>query len=294
MALALTGPLEGVSHALLIDRPRRGLKAALGRSDDDVVDTNVAPPDDQEPVARDPTETEPPPSPKRERFSPDKPLRLWIAGDSLVIVPGESVLRAVAGNAAVVPDRRIEGRLSTGLERPDVYNWFERIRTVMEEDKPEAVVVMFGGNDDHGYMTGLPEGRSVTSFGSRAWRAEYRRRVATIMDTVARHGALLVWIGLPISKDVEQTRRYDTINAIVQSEAAKRPGRASYLDTYFFFAGKDGGYAQYVEDDAGRLVKMRAEDGVHFERAAGDLIAEKVVDRLEERFDLTGWEQDTG
>ena len=54
-------------------------------------------------------------------------------------------------------------------------------------------------------------------------------------------------------------------------EAAKRPGRVSYLDTYFFFAGDDGGYAQYIEDSTGKLVKMRADDGVHFERAAGDL-----------------------
>jgi hypothetical protein len=34
---------------------------------------------------------------------------------------------------------------------------------------------------------------------------------------------------------------------------------------------------------------MRADDGVHFERPAGDLIAEKVFERLEERYDLTSW-----
>src|SRR5687768_802012 len=41
VALAVTGPLETVSHALLLGRPRRGLKAALGRSDDDDIDTAV-------------------------------------------------------------------------------------------------------------------------------------------------------------------------------------------------------------------------------------------------------------
>ena len=34
---------------------------------------------------------------------------------------------------------------------------------------------------------------------------------------------------------------------------------------------------------------MRADDGVHFERAAGDLIADKVVDALDERYDFTSW-----
>jgi hypothetical protein len=282
-ALALTGPLQRVSHALLLDRPRRTIQAAIGRSGEDVVDTAVAAPTDQSPVQT--TETQPPP--RRVHFTPKRPLKLWTAGDSLVIVPGESLLRDVADNRAIQADRNIDGRLATGLERPDVYNWFTAVRDEMRTNKPNVVVVMFGGNDDHGYMTGLPPGESIDTFGSLAWRKEYRRRVATIMDIVTRGGAYLVWVGLPIAQSAERTRRYDTINAIVESEAAKRPGRVSYLDTYFYFAGKNGGYAQYVEDSAGQLVKMRADDGVHFERPAGDLIAAKVLSLLESRFDLT-------
>jgi len=280
VALAVTGPLADVSSTLLLDRPRRALKAALGRSDDDRVDTEVAAPEPEpgEPVSS------PGPAPKRERFTPKRKLRLWVAGDSLVVVPGESLLRAVAGNRAVAPVEKIEGRIASGLERPDVFNWFTRVREVARTLRPHAAVVMFGGNDDHGFMTGLPEGREVDGFGTPSWTAEYRRRVAAIMDGVTRSGAFLVWIGLPITSDPEQTRRYDAINAIVQSEAEKRRGRVAYLDTYFFFAGEDGGYAQYVENAAGKLVKMRADDGVHFERAAGDLIAEKVLALLEERY----------
>ena len=282
LALGVTGPLESISSALLLDRPRRGLKAALGRSEDDEIDTAV--------VAPSPKPTAPVATPlKRERFSPKKPLRLWIAGDSLVIIPGESVLREVAGNRAFATTDAIDGRLSTGLERPDVFNWFTHVRKVMETDKPRAVVLMFGGNDFQGYMTGAPEGVDVGTFGSPTWREEYRRRVATIMDTIVRRDGFVVWIGLPISRSSEQTLKYDLINAIVQSEAAKRKGRVAYLDTYFFFAGEDGGYAQYVEDASGKLVKMRADDGVHFERAAGDLIADKVVDALDERYDFTSW-----
>jgi uncharacterized protein len=285
LALGVTGPLESVSSALLLDRPRRALKSALGRSDDDEVDTAVAVPQQPKP----PPVTTPTGPPKRVKFTPKKKLRIWIAGDSLVIVPGESVLRAIAGNRAFDAVDAIDGRIASGLERPDVFNWFTHVREVMETRKPRAVVVMFGGNDDHGFMTGVPEGREVGTFGSPTWRAEYRRRVATVMDTVTSRGGYLVWIGLPISRDSEQTLRYDLINSIAQTEAAKRKGRVSYLDTYFFFAGEDGGYAQYVEDASGKLVKMRADDGVHFERAAGDLIADEVLERLAERYDFTSW-----
>ena len=281
VALAVAEPLATISGALFLDQPRRGLKAVLGRSEDDEIDTGIAVP---EPVP-DPT----PAAPAREKFTPARPLRVWVAGDSLVVVPGQSILRAVGERRAIEPIGDVDGRIASGLERPDVFNWFEHVSEVMEKERPRGVVLMFGGNDDHGFMTGLPEGREIDGFGSDSWTAEYRRRIAGVMDSVTRNGAYLVWIGLPITDDREQTIRFDTINAVVQSEASKRQGRVSYLDTYFFFAGDDGGYAQYVENDSGRLVKMRADDGVHFERAAGDLIARKVLNRLNQRFDLTSW-----
>jgi hypothetical protein len=284
LALAVTGPLESLSDAVLLDRPRRALKAVVGRSEDDAIDTDV-----RLPTAPPPDGAEPPSTPRRERFSPQRPLRLYVAGDSLVVVPGQSILRAVGESRAIRPIGEIDGRISSGLERPDVFNWFERVPEVLKNEQPRAVVLMFGGNDDHGFMTGLREGVEVDGFATASWTREYRRRVGGIMDSVVRKGAYLVWIGLPITNDAEQTIRFDTINAIVQAEAEKRRGRVSYLDTYFFFAGDDGGFTEYAHTDTGRLVKMRADDGVHFERAAGDLIARQVLRRLNQRFDLTSW-----
>jgi hypothetical protein len=285
LALEVTGPLRSASSALLLDRPRRALKAALGRSADDEVDTEVAGPE----AVPTPSRPRRPAKPARTRFSPERKLRLWIAGDSLVVVPGESLLRAAAESPVLEPVGPVDGRIASGLERPDVFNWFRHVRERARETRAHAVVLLFGGNDDHGFMTGLPEGREVGAFGSTSWTSEYRRRVALIMDAASRNGAYVVWVGLPITDDAEQTRRFDRINAVVQSAAARRPGRVTYLDTYFYFAGDDGGYAQYVTDPSGKLVKMRADDGVHFERAAGDLIAREVLRRLERRFDLTSW-----
>jgi len=283
LALRVTDPLHSASSALLLDRPRRALKAALGRTEDDEIDLEVAGPSGPS------TGPRPAKPSQRERFSPQRKLRLWVAGDSLVVVPGESLLRAAARNPVLDTVGPVDGRIASGLERPDVFNWFRHVREQARETNAHAVVLMFGGNDDHGFMTGLPEGTEIGSFGTASWSEEYRRRVALVMDSASRYGAYVVWIGLPITRDGEQTRRFDRINAIVQSEAAKRPRRVAYLDTYFHFAGDDGGYAQYVADPSGKLVKMRADDGVHFERAAGDLIADDVLRRLGQRFDLTSW-----
>jgi hypothetical protein len=150
-------------------------------------------------------------------------------------------------------------------------------------------VLGFGGNDDHGYMTGLPDRVTVDGFDTPSWRREYGRRAGGLMDAAARAGVFAVWIGLPITRDPEQTRRFDAINAVVAAQARKRPGRALYVDTYTTFASDTGGYTEYLEDTSGRLIKVRAADGVHFERAGGDMIAREVLRQLNRVFDLTSW-----
>jgi hypothetical protein len=281
VALAITGPLAGVSGALQLDQPRRLVKAALGRSNDDEIDTEIALPK--------PATAAPPGHPAKLAFTPKRKLRLWVAGDSLVVVPGFAIVEAADASPVLEPVGKVDGRIATGLERPDVFDWFEHVRHEVRRLRPKAVVLGLGGNDDHGYMTGVPEGVSLDGFGGQVWTSEYRRRVAGLMDTVSREGAFLVWIGLPITRDPDQSTRFDVINAIVQQEARKRPGRVAYLDTYTRFAGDDGGFAEYLPNAAGRLVRVRGRDGVHFERSGGEIIAREVLRRLNEAFDLTSW-----
>ncbi len=299
VALALTGPLADVSHALLLDRPRKGVQALIGRSDEDEIDTEIAlptgpatRPSTPRPSTTPSTPTRAKPSPPARRklaFSPTKKLRLWIAGDSLVITPGFAVVRAAGASTAIESVGGVEGKVATGLTRPDVFNWFEEIKKRMKELRPRAVVLAFGGNDDKAYMTGLPEGVSIDAFGGSVWRREYARRVGGVMDVINRAGGFVVWVGLPQTRSPEQTRRFDVVNAVAQKEARERPGRAAFIDTYTMFAGDDGGYTQYLPNGSGGLVKVRADDGVHFEREGGDMIAREVLRQLNKVYDLTSW-----
>jgi hypothetical protein len=336
VALALTGPLQDVSHFLFLDRPRQGVKDAIGRPDDDKIVTAIElppPPPPVRPARRppapvtpvkttpsptrpaqttpNPAQTKPKPAqskpkpaqtrpkpaqtrpagpPPKPAFSPGRPLRIYVGGDSLVITPGYSLLRAMGGSKVYKPVGSVDGHVATGLERPDVYNWFERIQQVMRDDRPNVVVVAFGGNDDHSYMTGLPSGVSIGSFADPSWIREYRRRVAGLMDTVIRGGGFLVWLGLPITSSSSQTQRFELINRIAFEEANRRPHGAAYIDTHNLFADpKTGGYTEYLRDAQGNLVDVRAPDGVHFQPAGGDIIARVILQKLNKQFDLTSW-----
>ena len=286
VALAVTSPLDTVSGALLLDRPRAAVKALIGRPDDDTIDTSIELPP---PTPTGTTPSQPTTTAAKRVITPAKPLRLWVAGDSLVVVPGESIVRAAGASPVLEPAGGVDGRVATGLERPDVFNWFSYIPKRLHELRPNVVVVSFGGNDDHGYMTGLPQGVSVDGFDTPSWRAEYGRRVGGLIDSIARTGAYVVWIGLPITRDEAQTRRFDAVNAVVAAETRRRPRKATFLDTYTTFASDTGGYTEYLSDPSGRLFKVRAADGVHFERRGGDMIAREVLRRLNQVYDLTSW-----
>lgn len=283
VALTVTGPLDTVGGALLLDRPRRVVQSVMGRSGTDAIDTEIALPDTK------PTATPPSGTPAKVAFTPERRLRFWVAGDSLVITPGRSIVRASGASPVLESVGDVDGLVATGLTRPDVFNWFAEIRKRLTELRPAVVILGLGANDDKAYMTGLPEAVSIVDFGDAAWLKEYARRVGGLMDIVARAGAHSIWIGLPQTDSAQQTQRFDTVNSVIAREARKRPATATYIDTYTLFASDTGGYTQFLPDGAGGEVKVRANDGVHFERTGGDMIARVVLKALNRMYDLTSW-----
>ena len=304
VALAFAGPLREVSMALRLDRPRAWVENAIGR-EHATIDTEIVlptpPPTSTTPSAgaatgmptgeRTPRAPSVSAEPERVLFTPRNKMRLWIAGDSLVITPGYSIYRAFGGNDAVQKLGDVDGRVATGLTRPDVFNWFRHVAEQVKEKRPDTVVFHFGGNDDHDLMTGVPKGVALDGFGGPKWLKEYRRRVGGLMDLVNQAGGFVVWLGLPITDDAPQSRRWQVLNLAVLDEAQRRAGKVAYVDMYGLLS-RNGEFASYLEDKDGELVKVRAPDGVHLERAGGDIIAKQVVREVRQVYDVWSWKDE--
>ncbi len=277
--------LYDVSHAILLDRPRAGLQEALGRSGDDDIDLRL------------PSPTSPPssrpdaPQPKKRAFSPQDQAALYVTGDSLAVTPGESVINQALGTGVIGLLGPVDGHVATGLARPEVFNWPAYLAAVVARDKPDALVLTIGSNDDQD-LTG--EG-GVSGFGSPEWITEYRRRVGGLMDAISATGeTTLFWVGIPPMANGERFEtRYRIINDIVKDEAAKRPGKVVFVDTVPVLSAFGGGYAEYLPREDGSLVQVRATDGIHFTREGGDRIAAEVLKKMRETFDLDSWQQST-
>ena len=299
IAVAVTQPLVSFASVTHLDLLRIGVKDAMGRSGSDRTTTTIALPEPASEPGRPSQPATEPTQPQRPTRTPAKPprlaptviytrkhpLRVWPAGDSLVIEPAYAIERV----AARLPIRMlpVEGRVATGLERPDVYDWFTRIRQVAPSLRGGAAVLAFGGNDDNAYMSALPENVRITAFWSPAWRKEYGRRVGGVMDILASRRVHVVWIGLPTTRDRHQTDRYAQLNAVVRREAMRRSAWVTYVDT-FWLLSDHGRYTEHLRTPGGKLVQLRQPDGVHFRPAAADMVARAVLKAIRKQVRLEG------
>lgn len=273
-------PIYDVSHTLRIDLARRALQATSGRSGDDDINASLPDPITVEPTETTTVTTEPP---RKQAFSPIDRMTVWVGGDSLAITPGQSFVNLAPGTEVIdVAGNTVDGRVATGLARPEVFNWPAHMLDVIAQDVPDVVIVTLGSNDDQ-TLTG--DG-GVGPFGSPEWIAEYRRRVGGMMDVVTGDGTRkMVWIGAPIMRNEERSEtRYRVINDIYREEAAKRPGRVFYVDIYDRFRDPNGGYADIIDG-----VQVRTPDGIHFTREGGDQVARVVLETLARIYDLDSW-----
>jgi uncharacterized protein len=286
LALHLTRPLVDVSRALHLTTPRHELQVAIGREHEDLIDSQVhlglPPPAGPLPL---PLPHRPKPHPHRVAkpiFTSAHQLRIWVAGDSLAQVPGEGLERASGGPLDVLP---LESRLSTGLARPDLFNWYTRFREVVAQLHPQVAVLSFGADDAHDYLAGVPGGRSVGPLGSPSWRAEYRRRVDGVTRELNAAGIYVVWLGLPIPDGPGFKKSFAIVNAVLEEDVRAHPRGAVFIDTWHLLDDAHGRFAPYLRVH-GTLTLVRLPDGVHYTAAAGDLIAQDVLARLRAVYDL--------
>ena len=151
------------------------------------------------------------------------------------------------------------GTSPPGSTRPDVFNWFHEIRHELKALHPNVVVLNFGANDDHGYMTGLPDGRHDRRLrrprlGARV-RAPRRRG-----DGHCQPRRRVRRLDRPADHARPRRRRSASTRSTPSSSRRprKRPGEAAFIDTYTLFAGDDGGFAEYLTNPTGDIVKVRA------------------------------------
>lgn len=193
--------------------------------------------------------------------------------------PGPALVDAAEATGLV--DARHELRYSSGLTRPDYFDWPARLDELIAEHGAEAIVVTFGANDAQGIAT--PSGPA--SFGTDAWIEEYRRRVADVMTRLAAEDRTVYWIGQPIMRDGGFDDRMRLISDLYRDEAARHPG-VRFIDIRALFSDASGSYSAYLDGADGQPALVRRDDGIHLTAAGADRLTPVVLAEIREDWDL--------
>lgn len=222
-----------------------------------------APPVVEKPVARTPKAELPPPPPAIEKA--EGATRLAVFGDSMAVDIGKALERFYAEdpNLAVIP----QGVGSSGLVRSDFFDWPKAIADQIAADSFDIAVIIIGINDRQKLNLG------GTSYGSLSpeWTVEYSARVSNIVQQLRAANKPTIWVGLPPMEPPKFAQTMLGINEI--QRLAVFGGGAEYLDIYERFASEEGKYTSRGPDLNGTVVRMRKDDGIHFNAAGADKLA---------------------
>jgi hypothetical protein len=207
-------------------------------------------------------------------------LSLWVGGDSTAVYMGQGLTALARALGGTVSGEFYKN--STGLTRPDFFDWRQEFADEMARARPNVAVVMLGANDLQGIVAA--DGRSYQP-GTDGWRAEYTRRLDAALDTLtADPDRLVVWVGQPIMEPSEYNAGIQQLNDLFAAEAQKRPN-VVYVDAYDLFADGHGQYQVRLATAQGDQ-DLRAADGIHFTVAGGQYLADAVMKAIRSHKEL--------
>jgi hypothetical protein len=194
-------------------------------------------------------------------LSTTDPLKLWVGGDSLAGSLGPS-LGAITGSTGVVQPY-FDSRVSSGLANPGFFDWPNQATTELADISPDIVVFIIGAND----------WSAVT--GGDTWKADYAKRVEEMVSILAGSGRTVYWVSAPIHRDTNMNDAVVQVNVVAAAVVQRHPN-VKFVDAYKLFSDTDGKFALNLPDETGKVVTMRAGDGVHLTTDGGDFLARAV------------------
>jgi hypothetical protein len=272
VSLDVVGPIAAVSRGLGLGHVVTGLNSLLERKGNRP--GNGSPVVPKRPTTPKTTTTTPttlplPTAAAPLRPSPHSELRVLVVGDSLGIDLGDALVPDLLATGVVTAT--LDGQVSTGLTRPDYYDWPTELATDLPVDSPQLVVIMIGANDGQDFI-GPPD----IPYGSAAWDAMYATRVSSFMTEAASTGAQVLWVGMPPMQNPVLSAKMANIDSIVQQQAAKHP-RVTYLSSWTILGTPQGQFTPYLTTPGGESVNVREPDGTHIAPGGAEILSQAVI-----------------
>ncbi|MGB0590061.1 MAG: DUF459 domain-containing protein [Myxococcota bacterium] len=199
---------------------------------------------------------------------------------SSVLIIGDSNIRGALG---IVLERDLEavghevtryGVPSSGLARPDFFDWSLTAKGLAEMVSPDVVLVMFGAND-----TQRIKGRSGETIHWRdepAWRSAYTRRWGALVRALRGPDRRVIVLGPTNRRSARHVAALQRVREVQQAVTASMSG-VEWLDLFPHSTDSQGRHLHEGFDVFGKRVRFRMSDGRHLTRRGGVEVARRLL-----------------
>lgn len=198
------------------------------------------------------------------------PLRVLIVGDSLGIDLGGALQNDLENTGVVTAT--LDARESTGLTRPDYFNWPAELQSDLNLDNPQVVVIMMGANDPQDFL-GPPD----IPYGTAQWNSIYAQRVSSFMQLARSAGAQVIWVGMPPMQNAQLNSEMVNIDAIDRSQAMLQRPPVTYISSWTILGTPQGQYTAFIANSSGQEINIRTPDGIHIAPGGSEILAQRVL-----------------
>lgn len=190
-------------------------------------------------------------------YPPGDVYKLVVAGDWLAEGLGGGLADALSSESRVTVNKKAKPLES--LMRGEFDDQLKNLEESLTREPAGIAVVMLGTQDRVSLRA--PNGRRF-AVGSDEWRAEFGKRVETVVRMFRKHNTAVYWVGMPTLRRQDANEDAQMINAIIRERGFVAGGR--YVDAFAGFADEDGEYSMRGPDIAGQNKQLRSSDGIGF------------------------------
>ncbi|NDY58119.1 DUF459 domain-containing protein, partial [Desulfovibrio sulfodismutans] len=213
----------------------------------------------------------PAPEPTAAKASKTPGRTVLVVGDSFAVGIGMTLAESLRGATEIRLEQK--GKTSSGLDNVKFHNWGQTLEDLLASARPDALVVMIGGND------------AQNGPGTEVWADSYRQKAGDFLGIAAKKNVPVYWVALPPMRDAGLNARVKTANAAMRTACESGPN-CQFIDAWNLFSDDKGEFAA-EKNLGGKTVKLRGKDGVHFTMAGYRLLSDRVLDGVAQTLEIS-------
>jgi len=216
---------------------------------------------------------------------PSKKRRILMVGDSMAATDfGRALQKKLNRHPSIKCYRK--GKSSTGLARPDFFDWMGEGARQVRRSNPDVVIVIVGGNDGQDLIDKEKKKRRIFWKGKK-WAKSYKQRITDFINLLAGERRKVLWLELPAMDHRRLERKLKIIRRIQLDTVSNLGSHARYIPTRpHFYDSKDRLIRKISVPKKSRKALLRQEDGIHFSLPGSRYFANKVYKQVLDELEL--------